>query len=82
MCFAGLPLLRKLNLRGNDLVQLPSDTFAGLPSLRVLAIVGKGTPGEHPLALLDGLAHLQTLSMSGEDTSLPEDHGRLPQLTY
>ena len=82
-CFSGLRRLQKLNLHGNrlDLVRLPRDTFAGLPSLVVLAIAGQGTTGKYPVALLDGLRPLRTLSVRGEATSLPAEYGRLPQLT-
>ena len=82
-CFSGLRRLQKLNLHGNrlDLVRLPRDTFAGLPSLLVLAIAGQGTAGKYPVALLDGLRPLRTLSVRGEATSLPGEYGRLPQLT-
>ena len=83
MCFVGLRRLRKLNLHGNnlDLVRLPKDTFAGLQSLQVLAIAGQGTIGEYPVAILDGLKQLWTLSVRGEEAPLPENYGRLPKLT-
>ena len=82
-CFSGLRRLQKLNLHGNhlDLVQLPRDTFAGMPSLVVLAIAGQGTTGKYPVALLDGLRPLRTLSVRGEATGLPDEYGRLPLLT-
>ena len=82
-CFVGLTQLRKLNLHGNDLdlVRLSKGTFAGLPSLRILAIAGQGTIGQYPVAILEGLTELHTLSVRGEHTHFPEVYGRLPHLT-
>ena len=64
-CFVGLTQLRKLNLHGNDLdlVRLSKGTFAGMPSLRILAIAGQGTIGQYPVAILEGLTEFHTLSV-------------------
>ena len=82
-CFFGLWQLRELNLHGNylNLARLSNESFQGLPSLQVLAIAGQNTVGQYPVDILDNLRQLQTLSVQGNDTELPEDYGRLQKLT-
>ena len=82
-CFAGLVHLRQLILPNNKLdpSRLPSETFACLPALQLLAISRQGRAGEYPEALLETLNELTTLSVTVQHVDLPEIYGRLPKIT-
>ena len=82
-CFVGLVNLRELIMPENilDPIRLPRETFAGLPSIQVLAIAFQGKGGHYPLAILEPLIELRTLSVTSQNVSLPEIYGRLPKLT-
>ena len=82
-CFAGLVHLRQLILPNNKLdpSRLPSETFASLPALQLLAISLQGRADEYPEALLETLTELTTLSVTVQQVDLPESYGRLPKLT-
>ena len=82
-CFVGLVNLRELIMPENKLdpIRLPRETFAGLPSLQVLAIAFQGKGGHYPLAIIEPLIELRTLSVTNQNVSLPEIYGRLPKLT-
>ena len=82
-CFVGLVNLRELIMPENklDLIRLPRETFAGLPSLQILAIAFQGKGGQYPVTILEPLIELRTLSVTRQNVSLPEVYGRLPKLT-
>ena len=82
-CFAGLVNLRELIMPENKLdpLRLPRETFAGLPSLQLLAIAYQGKDEHYPEAILEPLIELRTLSVTSQNVSLPEIYGRLPKLT-
>ena len=81
-CFAGLLHLRELVMPYNDFnpARLPRETFACLPSLRLLSIAEQGKAGEYPTGILEDLSELRTLSVTSQDINLPDVYGRLPKL--
>ena len=82
-CFTGLLRLQTLIMERNcfDAARLPRDMFAGLTSLRVLAIARQYISTTIPVAILDDLKELRTLSVNTQDIPLPEVYGKLPKLT-
>ncbi|KAI0212326.1 hypothetical protein LSAT2_002762, partial [Lamellibrachia satsuma] len=84
-----LSCLRCMESRHSDFVahnkfdpaRLPRETFAGLSSLRLLAISRRGIAGEYPVAILEDLKELRTLSVTSQGIPLPNAYGRLANLT-
>ena len=82
-CFAGLLRLQTLIIERNyfDAARLPRETFAGLTSLQFLAIARQRFFTTIPVAILDDLKELRTLSVNTQNVPLPEVYGKLPKLT-
>ena len=67
--FAGMSRLKKISLMSNRLRTVERETFAGLSRLTSLSVKYNFITSFDPSVLIDGLRHLKTLDLRGNQLS-------------